>query len=45
MVKLNLWNRVHINNFILSENNFSEDFEKRMDDHNNIYHSFEEIVF
>ena len=44
-LNLNLWNRVHINNFILSENNFSEDFENRMDDHNNIYHSFEEIVF
>ena len=44
-LNLNLWNRVHINNFILSENNFSEDFENRMDGHNNIYHSFEEIVF
>ena len=44
-LNLNLWNRVHINNFILSENGFSEEFEDRMEKHNNIYHSFEEIVF
>ena len=44
-LNLNLWNRVHINHFILSDNGFSDEFEDRMEEHNNIYHSFEEIVF
>ena len=44
-LNLNLWNKVYINNFILKENNFSEEFEKRMISHNEIYKSFDDIVF
>ena len=44
-LNFNLWNKVYINNFILSENNFSEDFEVRMQKHNKVYHSFDEITF
>ena len=44
-LNLNLWNKVYINNFILEENGFSEEFENRMISHNETYKSFDEIVF
>ena len=44
-LNFNLWNKVHINKFILSENNFSEKFEDLMEEHNTKYESFNEIIF
>ena len=44
-LNFNIWNKVHIDNFILEENNFSDDFEDRMIAHNETYKNFDEIVF
>ena len=44
-LNFNLWNKVHINKFILSENNFSEKFQDLMEEHNSNYKSFDEIIF
>ena len=44
-LNFNIWNKVHIDNLILEENNFSDDFEDRMIAHNETYKNFDEIVF
>ena len=44
-LNFNLWNKIYISNLILSENNISEKFEDRMQEHNEQFHSFGEIIF